>query len=601
MALPFGITNALGSYAFLALIPFLILYLIKPKPKTLEIPSLMFFMKAESADKHHSFLRIFRYDWIFWIQLISLLFLATAVTAPYLLAQLDTVSDTLVFVIDASASSQVSDKGTTRFTQAITGAEELLGKDNTIILVKGSSAIGIKNRNAGEARAYLKTITPTDTRSKIGEAILLGGQLLQGKGRIVVFSDLLNTEGIPPALAADIMKSKGIPVDLFPIIQPAKKNWGIIDLQVDDEETKAIIKNYDTTSRTLTVTLGEQTKKVSLAPQSLDSITFTTPPNINTITIEDQDDFPIDNEATIVGPQEQHLKIAYITNQRSLFLPAALESIKGLTIDYYEPPIFPDEYYDLYILQGIDQKKVIGGSMQLIKHNVATGASAIIYGAQDIRAIDFQGLLPVGLQDFLENGVITIDQLNSITRDLEFGNTNGYYESILQDNSISLASVNNNSIIALRTIDKGKTLYYGILDDMSDFTLSPSYPIFWKKSIQHLTNQRDVKSSNIKTGELLTFEQPTTITTPTATKTTQTLYIDQAGVYTINEQPLAANLLSDAESNINGYGTNEEPLTDLELTPIQQTTAVPLETYLLWTVLLLLLLETILVKQRGDL
>ncbi len=602
MSLPLGLGNSIGTYAFLALIPFLILYLIKPKPKTMDIPSLMFFMKAESVDKHHSFLRIFRFDWIFWLQLFSILFLATAVTAPYLLAQLDTVSDTLVFVIDASASSRVADQGTTRFTQTIHNAEELLSKDNTIVLVKGSSAIGIKNKNAGDTKAYLRTLTPSDTRSKIGEAILLAGQLLQkNKGRIIVLSDFMNTEGIPPPIAADIMKSKGVTVDFFPITQPAKKNWGIIDLQVDDETTTATIKNYDLTSRTLTVNLGEQTKKVSLAPQSLDTVHFTTPPGTSIITITDDDDFMLDNQATIIGPQEKELKVAYITNQKSLFLPAALESIKGLTIDYYEPPIFPDEHYDLYILQGMDQKKVIGGSMQLIKQNIAQGSAAIIYGAQDMRSIDFQGLLPLGLQNFLENGVISIDQLNMITRDLEFGSVNGYYEGILQDNSISLASVDNNSVLALRTIDQGKTLYYGILDDMSDFTLSPSYPIFWKKSIHYLTNQRDVKSSNTKTGELLTFEQPTTITTPTTTLTTQTLYIDQAGIYTINDKQVAANLLSDGESNINNYGTATEEALTLELKAVEQTTEVALETFLLWTVLILLILETILVKLRGDL
>ena len=73
VSFPGGFENSIGVYAFLSLIPFLIIYLIRPKPKSMEIPSLMFFMKARSVDKHRSFFRLLSVDWIFWLQLLALL------------------------------------------------------------------------------------------------------------------------------------------------------------------------------------------------------------------------------------------------------------------------------------------------------------------------------------------------------------------------------------------------------------------------------------------------------------------------------------------------------------------------------------------------
>ncbi|MEK6812702.1 MAG: VWA domain-containing protein, partial [Nanoarchaeota archaeon] len=571
MAFPFGFAQSLGVYAFLALIPFLILYLIRPKPKSMEIPSLMFFMKARSVDKQHSFFRFFRFDWIFWIQLLIILLSATALTAPFLHAHLDVVSDTLVFVIDASASSQVGN-GATRFSQAIEGAKKLLAEDNTLIIVKGSSAIGLKHQGAGETAAYLNQLSPTETRSKIGEAILLAGDLLkEQKGRVVVLSDLINTEGVNPDIAADLLKSKGITVDFINVKGEEKTNYGIIDLQPDEEETAVTVKNYAAQMVTLTLQLPGKEEHITVPAGSLETITFATPPGTHTLHLAPADDFPVDNIAYLLGPEEKITRIALISNSPSLFLQSALASLPRVQVDKFEPPLFPHEPYDIYMFQGVDPKKVIAGSMAALQHAVEEGAGFVIYADQGIRAIDFEDLQPVGLQSFKEQGLITVDLLNRLTKDIEFGSVNGYYQSVLLEGSFSLASVDNHSVLAIKNMGKGKSLYYGILDDASDFTLSPGYPLFWKRAVQFLTHQQEVQQLNLRTGEILTFDQDVTVQTPSKKSfTTRILYLEEAGMYYINDQSYAVNLLSDAESNINGVTEERIGKDQLILDPVKE-------------------------------
>ena len=52
-----GIGNLLGLYGLLILVPFILIYLFKPKPVEKMIPSLMFFLRDQKHKKKASFLR----------------------------------------------------------------------------------------------------------------------------------------------------------------------------------------------------------------------------------------------------------------------------------------------------------------------------------------------------------------------------------------------------------------------------------------------------------------------------------------------------------------------------------------------------------------
>src|ERR1041385_5483936 len=128
-----SIGNSAGLWALLALVPLVILYLIRPKPKNLAIPSLMFFIKSSGARRLTSFLKTLTRDWLFLIQLLLLGALALTFANPFTTYQHDITATNTVIVLDASASMQTQEGTSTRFDIAVSKARSLLGSKNTVI------------------------------------------------------------------------------------------------------------------------------------------------------------------------------------------------------------------------------------------------------------------------------------------------------------------------------------------------------------------------------------------------------------------------------------------------------------------------------------
>ena len=110
--------NPIGLYALLALIPFILIYIVKPKPKKIIMPSLMFFIKDSNKSHLNSFLEKFFSDFLFFLQLVVLILLAATFAKPYMIAPRISYADTMVFVIDGSASMNAVEDGITRIEAA---------------------------------------------------------------------------------------------------------------------------------------------------------------------------------------------------------------------------------------------------------------------------------------------------------------------------------------------------------------------------------------------------------------------------------------------------------------------------------------------------
>src|SRR3989338_4265141 len=114
--MPLGVLlYPLGLFAFLFLIPFLLLYLIRPRPKNLRIPSLMFYLQDMRHQKEFTFFRKLLSDPLFWIQLFVFCLLALGVAGPYADLPRDVAAEHTVIVLDVSASTQaIDDEGRMR-------------------------------------------------------------------------------------------------------------------------------------------------------------------------------------------------------------------------------------------------------------------------------------------------------------------------------------------------------------------------------------------------------------------------------------------------------------------------------------------------------
>src|SRR5574337_666399 len=113
--MPFDLLNSLqfanqaGLYALLSIIPLIIIYLLRPRPLKVKIPSLMFLMDIERKKRLNIF-RKFLKDPLFLIQLFVLTLVSLAVAAPFIMANEEAGGGHTVIILDASASMQADGK-----------------------------------------------------------------------------------------------------------------------------------------------------------------------------------------------------------------------------------------------------------------------------------------------------------------------------------------------------------------------------------------------------------------------------------------------------------------------------------------------------------
>jgi hypothetical protein len=594
--------NTLGLLGLLSLVPLIIIYLIRPKPKQVIIPSLMFFMKSTGATKLTSFLKQFLRDWLFLLQFLIIFLLASTLAQPFVNYLHDITAENTVIVLDVSASSQAIEDGKTRFDTAVDKARSLLGAKNTIILAKDVAQIGVQDVDVQDATEYLNTVQPKDTASRIGDAVILAGEVLSGKeGRVVVISDFINTAGQDPHIAKAVVETRGIVVDFINTAgEEHRTNIGIIDLLVEPTTTTVYVKNFEPRQQNVRVSINEGAKELSLPARSIETFTIITPPGITKISLNVQDDFPIDNTVFVSSPSGAKTKALLIANNQSIFLKNALLASGDIELTTAEPPIIPKEEFDVYLIQGINKEAVLPGTFEDILRRAEQGASVVVLAQEDSDRMDYKGLLPAELGGRAEGNFITIEQLNKFTKNIDFGSVQYYFSSTLKPNALSLLSVDQRPLVAIGRKGAGKLAYYGILEKASDFHFAPGYPIFWTEFMRFLTDQQDVRNLNYKTGDTLILDSLQRIETPTRVTKKSAIIFEDSGIYKFEDgRTIAVNLLNERESDINFNTSIGTKSTEFELEPVKEPRKFDFELPMLLASLILVFVELLYIKTRG--
>ncbi len=596
---PFSIGNPSGLWALLALIPLIILYLIRPKPKTMPIPSLMFFLKSSGAKKLTSFLKQITHDWLFLIQLLLLLGLCLTFAQPFTKYQHDVTASNTVIVLDVSASSQVEEGSKNRFELEVAQAKKVLGNKNTIILAKGVPFIALQDVSAQEASKFLNSLKPKETISRIGEAIILAGEAL-GEGRVVVISDFINTGGQDPDVAKAVLQSKGLVVDFINIATQPRSNVGIIQLDAGNDQTTVYVKNYDNQQKTVPLRVGATETTLSIAAKGTETYSFKTPPGANKIEILANDDFPVDNVAYLSAPSGGKAKVLLVANNASTFLKNALLASGEFDVTMTEPPIIAQGDFDVIIINNIDIRQLLPGTFEDIKLKAEKGATVVVAVQDNSEKLDYKGLLPVKLDGRSDGGFISVEQLNRFTKNIDFGKADYSLKADPIGDQTVIATVNKVPIVSIKQLDAGKLVYFGI-PESSEFKYSPHYPIFWTELVKYVTEQQDVKNLNLKAGETLILNEEQKIKTPTKVIKRSALVLDEQGIYELEDRNIAVNLVDEMESNINLDKKIGTKSTDYQLKPVKETREFHWEIWLLAIAAALLVFEIFFVKYRGDL
>ncbi len=584
------LANTLGLYAFLSLIPLVVLYLIKPKPIEKVVPSLMFLIKNQRKITKDSFFQKLLRNLVFLLQLLALSIMAFSIASPYITTSEAVTSQNTIIIIDASASSQTIDNGRTRFESSISIAKDYLQGKISIIVASESPETILEDGTKNQALSLIQAIEPKDTGTNIESALYEAESILgERKGRIVVISDFIVEDVNELSKAKRILSSKDIDVKFISTWNKAK-NIGIIDLDIDKHNTAAYVKNFNDDDAEITIALVKdssalETKSKKITAKSTEVFSFETPPGISEIKINSDDDFKLDNTAYISAPLKKQIDVLLITNAKTSYLMKALQSSKDINLKITEPPIVQGiESNEVIIISGIDGSLILPGTLEEISREVGNGKSLIITAQDDLNKIGISWLLPVDLNEKANNTKACVKVINEFTKQFEnnkcFTIVKKYFKAIPKDNAISIIEADDSSpLVALGKNGKGNLVYYGIIDEQTDFKTQTSYPIFWNELLNFLAEAGDIKDYNFRIDE-----KPS---------------IDKAGIYD-NGNKIAVNLLNEYESDIaketidfdeQGFvsGISEEKV------------VVNLDIYLIIFAIIIMFFEIFYIKIRGDL
>ncbi len=607
-------------YALLLLILFILIYLIRSKPEQRVIPSIMFLFKDLGRDKKTNFFRRLLRDLLFLLQLIILLLLIIGMAKPYINVSKESLFKNTVLVVDASASMKAAYGGGTRFDEAVSLAKKNTGSVNTLIIAKDIPEVVLEQESSGQVIDYLKGMEPSDTASNLYDAISAAGGYAQSDSRIVVISDFIDTETDTSLDSAKrTLEAQGIKVDFIRVYEPAS-NIGIVDLDVDEEKSVVVIKNFGQEAADVKLEVGNVEETLSIPSGSKELFSFSTPKGSSEIKLVVKDGFEPDNTAYISTPSETQKKVLLITNNAApekTYVFNAFDVMKNNVIDVAAPPKVPNmEPYDVYIFKDIDPSLILPGTYKNAKKQVEEQGKTSIVMAQtkpaSMLSLSYQGLMPLSYNQTLEDMVnIGGSGAEELTSNIKFGITNKYFRTapLKGLSTVVIAAADDTyqtPVISYSPLGDGKLFFYGILDEDKNadtvFAKSPSYFVFWKRLSDFATDTPSLSNLNYRTGNVLSFSEEKKVKTPTEKVTTDRLRLENAGLYTLNDRVIAINLLNEKESDVNAAPSlGDERGAFEESERFQEKVAFELTSYLVIAAILLLLIEFLYIKLRGDL
>jgi hypothetical protein len=159
-----------------------------------------------------------------------------------------------------------------------------------------------------------------------------------------------------------------------------------------------------------------------------------------------------------------------------------------------------------------------------------------------------------------------------------------YFVSALKDDeTLTLVEADDNSsIITITDKGDGKIVYYGILDEFSDFKSNENYPIFWDNVINFLMGSEDISVYNKR------FDYK------------GSKMYDKIGVYDEGDIKVAVNLLNEKESEVFVDNNIEENEKRFIVKSGEKSFNFSLVIPIMILTSILLLVELFYIKMRGD-
>ncbi|WP_135606140.1 VWA domain-containing protein [Methanococcoides sp. NM1] len=619
--------NTLGLAALASVIPLIILYLLRPKPLQLKIPSLMFLMRAEQKKKRFASLRRLIRDPIFLAQLLVLILLSVAVAAPFYTSEESLSGEHTVFVIDASASMNTDG----RFDSATEIAKTYVSKKNSIILAQNIPVTVLEAGGASATKDTLDGLSGKGTVVDLSSSITSAMRMLSNEGgRIIVISDLTNWEGEDPVSAKRLAESYGMKVSFVRVGAPAD-NVGIIQGWLVAEEYgytyNCVVKNYKETTQNVNLeidTSGSETKKsviLEVKPFSTNQFKLTNlGPGVTTLRITKDDSLITDNTAYISIPSDVHNDLLLVTDVKNSPASVALSLLPNIraTQSNNVPADLGD--YKVVVID-TQQRALTTEEVTLLDTFINNGGEALFIASSTldpaVANFDLLKILPVKPIATMQsnNGeTLKVVQETRLTEDVRFEDiaVYTYLNATIRSDAVSLVNTDSGiPMLAYWSVGDGTVMYLGLSDELGEdawnnFHNLPEYPVLWAKLIAWLGGAGDIGDYNVQTGAISALSKEQDVSTPTGTVTTSRLLYDEVGIYEVAGKDIAVNLYDDMESDttIDSSGVMDRATAQDGSQIVRESTYTSknyIDIYLIIIAMLLVIVEILIIRSRGEL
>lgn len=591
--------SPLGLVALVSVAPLVLLYLLRPKPSRLAVPTLAFLRAEAAGTQRNRVINRLTRNLLLLLQLLVLVLLAVSLAAPYVPVSSTVAVDETVLVVDASASMATESGGSTRFDRAVAAARDAVTATTSIVVDDATGRVLLQRGTAAQAREALSSLPRTDTPGGLRAAINRATSIAGDDARLVVLSDFADEGEWETAVAA--ARAEGLRVELQQFDGGGRENVGIVDLAFGRASVTATVANTGEAAASRTLTLGDRSQSLELEPGDVTTATFDVPAGGGQLVLSPGDSFPVDDVAPVTAPETAQIRVLLLTNDENRYLRTALEVIPEVDLTVEELPAAVTPEYDVVIFSNVDPERLLQGNLGVARDVLEGGGGVAVQAQPNLGAVGYGDLLAVSPRGLENTSAVTTTGSDPITEGIAFTPPDRHVEAELTEGRTLLVASDGSPLLATAQVDGGRLLYYGFVEDASQFKFDFRYPVFWKRAVYYLAGRESLSATNRRTGERLQVPPDATVETPTGPRSGPSVLLDRVGPYTADDRRVGAALRSQPESDVHTQplnatsdpviaGTREtEETVPFELTPIVVVGAFAL-----------VLLEVGFLRYRGD-
>jgi hypothetical protein len=586
----------LGLAALGLAVPVILLYLVRPDPSRVQLPTFRFLRERERQRSTTPLVERVSRSLLLLIQLVALVMLAVSLATPYVPVAEKAVIEETVIVVDTSASMATTDGDRRRFDRAVEAATEAVTDTTSVVTTDGGGEVVLRRGPPVAAEETVAGLSVTDTPGDLRSAIAQAQTLADEDVRIVVLSDFAG-EAWTETVATT--RARGVRVELRQFDGGGAGNAGFVDRRFSETEVTLSVKNFGDDTVTRTVALGDASREVKLDAGEVSSVTFPVPAGGGEATLSPGDEFPTDDAVAVAAPADPTVDVLVLTNDENEFLTTALDVARRVDVTVDRPPTTVEDGYDVIIYSNVDLDSLLPGNVAAGQDVIADGGGVAVQAQSDLP--EYGDLLLVEPTGTATDATVGETTESGLTRGVNFQPPEEYVTGSLREGQTLVSLGDGSPLLATAERSNGRLLYYGYIEERSSFKFNYQYPVFWKRAVFFLADRQPLAALNHETGETVTFDAGD-VDGPAGTVTGPTVRLRDAGFYRSGGRRHGAALLDESESTVDvePLAERDGPTGNVTRTD-ERTVPRRLTEYATLAALLVVLVEVGYLRRRGDL